>query len=390
VTLTKLDRYTYYSYQILGDEEKSKTYSDIIRFRTLPSDGSPVNIGIYGDLGAAGFTLMADGDFSLPKFSKEGKFDLIIHNGDLAYNLGTKHGDIGDKFMKNIEKVSSIVPYMVTPGNHEFIGDSSSYFSNMFWGQTLLGQRSKSLNPQNWFSFDVGPVHVIGISSEVYCEDTVNIEAQYVWLESDLKAVNLRSPRPWVIILGHRPMYSGNSSFFASMLLRYGLQCKDSSKKKCDATAPCKSGINCAYSIEHLLEKYKVDMYNSGHQHLYIRNLPIASSPSYLYEVQDLGRYVNPQYPVYVISGAAGVSNGTKHDRDISEPLELPGVLKSTAFSFSVLKAYNHTHLNYQQIGAEDGSLVDDFWMIRDTKSPPWTKTAKFRMVEDTHNECDQ
>lgn len=88
-----------------------------------------------------------------------------------------------------------------------------------------------------FFSFDIGPVHFISISTEFYffleygVKQVVN---QYQWLENDLKVIinyrvcnavciyNIfvfqiankpenRAQRPWIIIYGHRPMYCSNN-----------------------------------------------------------------------------------------------------------------------------------------------------------------------------------
>jgi hypothetical protein len=45
-------------------------------------------------------------------------------------------------------------------------------------------------------------------------------------------------------------------------------------------------------------------MYIAGHKHTYNRMFPISGNLKY--ETQDSTTYLNPQYPVYVVSGAAG------------------------------------------------------------------------------------
>lgn len=125
-------------------------------------------------------------------------------------------------------------------GNHEFkdSGADVLYYRNMWVGQSMLGKRSNSAQPSMWYSFDIGTVHIVGISTEVYCEDTssilffsimttllllADIAEQYAWLEKDLKTAYNRPDHPWIVVLGHRPLYRGTKSYFYTRLLRYGI-----------------------------------------------------------------------------------------------------------------------------------------------------------------------
>lgn len=65
------------------------------------------------------------------------------------------------------------------------------------------------------YSYDYGFVHFIMMSTE---HDMGSGSRQYKWLEEDLKNVN-RAKTPWVILAGHRPMYTseliiGNAHHF--------------------------------------------------------------------------------------------------------------------------------------------------------------------------------
>lgn len=56
-------------------------------------------------------------------------------------------------------------------------------------------------------SWNMGKVHFISYSSEVYFADTQHIQDQLDWLQEDLLQANApanRTARPWIIAYGHR------------------------------------------------------------------------------------------------------------------------------------------------------------------------------------------
>ena len=102
-----------------------------------------------------------------------------------------------------------------------------------------------------WYSFNRGPVHYISLSTE----HSYDIGSpQYSWLVSDLqRATNPtnRSLRPWVILMGHRPMY-----------------CSDTFE-----AGDCGVGAHIVQVLEPLMQQYKVDFYVAGHHHTYERTV---------------------------------------------------------------------------------------------------------------------
>jgi hypothetical protein len=95
-----------------------------------------------------------------------------------------------------------------------------------------------------WYSFDVGPLHIIYYSTE---HDFRFTSPQYAWLEQDLRSVD-RSRTPWVIVGSHRPMYASETDepldFIKIMLQFY---------------------------LESLFYKYHVDVNLFAHKHSYER-----------------------------------------------------------------------------------------------------------------------
>ena len=76
----------------------------------------------------------------------------------------------------------------------------------------MMDSRSGQMN-NHYYSFNVGPVHIISFSTEFYYFPQYGWKQliyQYYWLINDLKEANKpenRVLRPWIITMAHRPMY---------------------------------------------------------------------------------------------------------------------------------------------------------------------------------------
>lgn len=124
VELENLKMNTTYYYQI-GSSKLG--WTDSYTFRSKRS-GKEANVIVYGDFGG---DQVVDSITATEKLIKKEIFDAIIHAGDIAYNLDTKDGTNGDKFLNDIEPISSFLPYMISQGSHE-IANNQKYFENRF------------------------------------------------------------------------------------------------------------------------------------------------------------------------------------------------------------------------------------------------------------------
>ena len=66
--------------------------------------------------------------YQLQQSLNANNYQMVLHIGDMAYNLDTDDGEVGDNFMNKIQSISSVVPYMTCPGNHE--SPNNSFITN--------------------------------------------------------------------------------------------------------------------------------------------------------------------------------------------------------------------------------------------------------------------
>jgi len=143
------------------------------------------------------------------------RVDMIFHIGDFAYDMDSSSGQNGRLFMNDIVNTSSYVPYMVDAGNHESAFNFAFYtefFRNMPANPTAPYTQvttDNGLAPNNWYySFNVGLVHFVTLSSEIYYFYPNLIADQWNWFKSDLQAANNnRTAAPWIIVNAHRGLY---------------------------------------------------------------------------------------------------------------------------------------------------------------------------------------
>ena len=106
--------------------------------------------------------------------------DLLIHVGDLAYNMDDGEGARGDEFMQREQLVISSIPYMVAPGNHEQ-AQNFTHYRNRFH---MPHNESGSPTPL-YYSFDVGTVHFVALDVERYFfteyYNMTHLAMQYAW-----------------------------------------------------------------------------------------------------------------------------------------------------------------------------------------------------------------
>ena len=163
--------------------------------------------------------------------------------------------------MNKQQSFLSHTPMQVCSGNHEDAYNFSHYRARFH----MPGAESGS-NTNLYSSFNVGPVHFVSISTELYFYsqyyNNSHIMQQYTWLQQDLAmAQKQRAIRPWVVMFGHRPMYCTDDT--------------DDVPTICTAdTSALRDGVSFPHGghrvgpLEALLWEFQVDFYFSGQLHI--------------------------------------------------------------------------------------------------------------------------
>lgn len=237
-----LEPSTYYCYSVGSLTERTG-------FRTAPRHdvGAVVRFAVFGDSGGGGASQVAVRDqlATVP-------FDLLLHTGDIAYEVGSLEQFEKGFFDVYAELLKSISIFPV-PGNHEYVTAAAAPFLEVFDlpGNSRaeddppdgglpgeLPNSSSAVDHERWYSFDWGDVHFVGLDTEqLYAE-------QIAWLDRDLS----QNERPWVVAYLHRPPYSSGAHGGSS-------------------------AVEAAFVP--ILERHQVPVVFAGHDHDYERTMPI-------------------------------------------------------------------------------------------------------------------
>ncbi|OQR82150.1 calcineurin-like phosphoesterase [Thraustotheca clavata] len=309
----------------------------------------PLRILITGDIGYQNAA-------TLPMMQSEvarGDIDAVVSVGDYAYDLHNNKGMVGDIFMSEIEPIAANVPFMVAMGNHE-AKDRFVHYTNRFQlmpanAGTVVVKGQELSN--NWFySYNVGLVHFVVLNTEIYFrkhkEDPNIIDKQLQWLESDLLVANgNRTASPWIIVIGHRPLYC-------------------TSDEQCDQPA-----TTLRNAFEDIFYKYGVDIYICGHEHNYERMYGI-------YRGSTDQRTYNMRATTHILIGTAGQSKVLPVHKPFLRQAEPWDAFRNNIFGYSRLEIMNATHLHWQQIECDpinpaashlNGKAIDDVWLVQES-----------------------
>ncbi|MDU2063315.1 MAG: metallophosphoesterase family protein [Sporomusaceae bacterium] len=222
-------------------------WSSYHTFTTAPSEAKSFKFLLFGDSQGNSYRVWHKTLRTAYDSNRDASF--LINIGDLV-DIGLNYEQWDDWFQAG-RKVIDTIPVMAVMGNHE------TYTSDWKIARPLLYTaffRLPANGPEalrgKVYSFDYGDAHFSILDSQVQEEAQWlpdMLALQQAWLEQDLAKTQKR----WKLVLLHRPLYHNRPS--------------EGDQDLRDTFAP-------------LLDRYKVDVVFSGHDHVYARSYPIFAS----------------------------------------------------------------------------------------------------------------
>eukprot|EP00466_Bigelowiella_natans_P010132 jgi/Bigna1/82342/fgenesh1_pg.91_\ len=263
--------------------------------------------------------------------SKDG-FPLLIHAGDIAYTSGNQ--EVWDSYFEEMEVVASSGYYQVCVGNHEHYYNFSGYLNRF----AMPGETGNYSVDNLWGSYDYGGVHFTHFSTEHSLKPDSD---QIAFLEKDLaKAAENRASVPWIVVYGHKPLYCSTNDYY-----------------------DCKIGgpLHIAPAVEHLFQKYEVDLFLAGHLHNYERSFPV-------YNGTVMSRSYAPALDtVHMVIGMAGDDEGLTDSWESPQPSW--SAIRHAALGYGLVEVHNASHLHFEYVLSGSGKVFDAFDLVRERSS---------------------
>jgi len=272
--------------------------------------------------------------------------DMMWIVGDIGYvddsfasnPLKFTYETVYNNWMNWMQNITSKMPLMVSPGNHESECHSPvCVVQELKYGRhlanfTAFSHRFSMPSEESggrgnmWYSWNYNSAHFVSINTETDWEGAeeqkmgdshipwmkaggFGEDGEFLkWLEADLKAASEAKERgeiSWIIAGGHRPY----------------------------------STIQAMAGVEGWFKDYGVDMYFAGHSHSYSRTVDDTS-------------------PMYVVAGGAGCDEmGPSKESLLLGPLGTD-MVESDRYSTGVLTVSEES-LKWELVDSIDGSILD-------------------------------
>ncbi|KAL9644005.1 hypothetical protein ABK040_005473 [Willaertia magna] len=356
ILINQLKLNTMYYYQCgfgLGPNQFTILSENIYNFTTRSKESpDEITVLMYADMG---IMFSHNNREQIAKRVKEnqGNGDFFIyHIGDISYAddyPSFMYQYVWNTWFKEMEEIHPYTAYMTCPGNHEngpaFLLHEHKYdyeyhfkaYNHKFYMPLRNESRNEDYGHNMWYYLDFGPVRFISFSTETnypnapFSEGNVKGD-QMKYIQNALESVD-RSKTPFVITLGHRPLYSTGIHF---------------SNAKGE---PIKDAENLRSLFEPMWHKNGVDLNVVGHVHTYERQYPVYNLTV---ETKEKSNYKNLKDTIYVTNGSGGCIEGLDFEFDFHHHTDW--------HNFGYTKDEGYAILNVKRTGSRSATLSWKFY----------------------------
>lgn len=297
---------------------------------------------VLGDAGAyfpSGYSVM---DGVLRDVKASGGYLGVMHVGDLAYatSLVGDQAEIEifwDYWCEVIAPVASRMPYMIAVGNHE---DPYNYTSFMH-----RFQMPYVATPPRGFYYSTLASGTLWVQIDTQHGTDELDAAQMAWLTNELKNAAADPHVHWIIVTGHRPQINSDTTEYGEHNPQTGQLFR---------------------TLEPLFRHAGVDLYLSGHQHMFEFVYPVALNGTVVQKPLASYRglsnvYVQPQGTVRVVQGTGGIFMFTE---SYVSPQPAWSWARADDFGFGRVTIHNSTLLQYEYVETSNQNQVNHAFYI--------------------------
>ena len=357
-------RYAYVSqnfeFQIEGDETLTYEIRDITDKKNpiilkkvkivsnfnKQEDIKKLKIVTYGDQPMNAESLKKWCDYVLQE-----KPDLLILLGDYAYELDDDFGKKGDNFFNAIEPMTSAIPTLITPGNHDAIDDFK------FLNFRILAPRAVDKLQNNFYHISLPEIRFFNINFEKYA--TMNLtEKKRVqkWFTIANTHFEEKTLPKFKILFSHRPF-------------------------RCISKTNQEYCHNISYDkffkgIEEIVAKSSFDLHLTGHVHQYQRTeMSIFQTENHLLNYfWDEPEY----YMTTVVTGCAGKEEDFHIFKgEVGKKIDDKAIILDKAYGYTVIDIeYPLNKISGKFIDISNGRRrVKDEWTVdlKNKSDKRWT-----------------
>lgn len=305
-------------------------------------DSKPLTIAIVADMDLTIYSSATVG--RLMQLNVD-DIDIVMHVGDFAYEIEDDGGNNGDAFFEQMSKKTRMIPYIVTPGNHENFAGGELF--NYRFRMPNTGNDPVSEGQNHYYEFFVKGVYFISLNFDyILVLKPDKFKESLTWIEEKLKAVQNNKNIKWKVFFSHRPIICNDLQF----------------------TLDCSFNMFRLKAFDDLFIKYNITVVLNAHLHIYSRLRPYHDWQPRSIDSVGRGSYMQ------LISGHAG----TKHyfpDNSTAYMYEYPFVEKvdlsgPTYMTWQVTRK----RLQGQLRLSKDDSILDEFSFVSPAsrRYPAW------------------